>query len=397
MRNDRGRRGELWYDDSGRPLAAPRTDKGMSLNGTSGYAATSGPVLETRSAYTVAAWARPDKMSADGIVVSQDGAGGYSPFIIWYKKDTLSWCFGVKEKDEATGKAYFGVCSKNNVAQVNAWTHLAGTYDPTTQQLKFYVNGVPQGTATVSGSWSATGPLEIGRYKWANVFQYYFFGSIDEVAAWQRVLTPDEVASEARSESAASGRNDVELVADWDPAGATGTALPDSLSGYGRSLTLAGGASLDGDALVLDGTDDAATTAGSVVDDTGSFTVTVKAELDQDKVLAMPVGSVGQVAGQRTADGSSWGIWFELTGKETQLDDDGNEITVPVGFWRFGRVNKDGTKSWVSSDASASLQSPVRLTGVYDALAPGGPRRTALRRPRAERPRPGVHRDGRIR
>ena len=168
VRNDRGRRGELWYDDSGRPLATPRTDKGMSLNGTSGYAATSGPVLETRSAYTVAAWARPDKMSADGIVVSQDGAGGYSPFLIWYEKDTLSWCFGVKEKDEATGKAYFGACAKNNAAQVNAWTHLAGTYDPATQQLKFYVNGVPQGTATVvrfvvrDGS-AGDRPLQVGQ------------------------------------------------------------------------------------------------------------------------------------------------------------------------------------------------------------------------------------------
>lgn len=118
--------------------------------------------------------------------------------------------------------------------------------------------------------------------------------------------------------------------------------------------------------------DDAATTAGPIVDDTGSFTVTVKVELDRDKILAKPIGTVGQVAGQRTADGSSWGLWFELTGKETQLDDDGNEISVPVGFWRFGRVNKDGTKTWVSSDTPASLDSPVRLTGVYDALAANG-------------------------
>lgn len=373
VRDGRGRRGELWYDDKGDPLPAPKTDKGMSLNGTSGYAATSGPVLETRSAYTVAAWVRLDRTTSTGIVLSQDGAGGYSPFNLWYDKDRVSFCFGVKDKDEATGKAYFGVCAKNSAAKVNAWTHVAGTYDPTTQQLSFYVNGLPQGTATAAGSWSATGPLEIGRYKWANVFQYYFPGSIDEVAAWQRVLTPDEVASEARAESAASGRNDVELVANWDPAGVTGTALPDPLSGYGRSLALAGGASLDGEGLVLDGKDGAATTAGPVVDDTGSFTVTAKAELDRDKVLAMPIGSVGQVAGQRTADGSSWGIWFELTGKETRLDDDGNEVTVPVGFWRFGRVNKDGTKSWVSSDAEASLDSPVRLTGVYDALAADGP------------------------
>ncbi|MCC5575897.1 laminin G domain-containing protein [Microtetraspora sp. AC03309] len=372
VRDARGRRGELWYDNSGAALTTPKIDKGMGLDGTSGYASTSGPVLETRSAYTVAAWVRLDRTTTTGIVMSQDGSGGYSPFNLWYDKDRVSYCFGVKDKDEATGNAYYGVCAKNNVAQANAWTHVAGTYDPTTQKLSFYVNGVPQGTATVSGSWSATGPFEIGRYKWANIFQYYFPGSIDEVAAWQRVLTPDEVAAEARSESPVSGRNDVELVADWSPAGVTGTQLPDSLSGYGRSLGLTGGASLDGEGLVLDGVDDAATTAGAVVDDTGSFTVTVKVELDRDKVLAMPIGSVGQVAGQRTADGSSWGIWFELTGKETQLDDDGNEITVPVGFWRFGRVNKDGTKSWVSSDAAASLESPVRLTGVYDALAAGG-------------------------
>ncbi|MFC4591016.1 LamG domain-containing protein [Sphaerisporangium corydalis] len=363
VRDGRGRRGEL-------PATGP--DKGLSLNGTTGYAATPGPVLETRSAYTVAAWARIDKTTSHGIVLSQDGAGGYTPFNLYYDKDRVSYCFGVKEKDEANGKAYSGVCAKDNAAQVNAWTHLAGTYDPATQRLSLYLNGLLQGTTTAAGSWSATGPLEIGRYKWAGTFQYYFPGSIDEVAAWQRVLTPEEIAKEARSESAATGDNDVELVADWDPAGATGATLPDTLSGYGRPLTLADGASLDGESLALDGVDDAATTPGSVVDDTGSFTVTTKVELDRDKVLAMPIGSIGQVAGQRTADGTSWGIWFELTGKETRLDDDGDEISVPVGFWRFGRVAKDGTRTWVSSDEEASLDSPVRLTGVYDALAPTG-------------------------
>lgn len=371
VRDTRGRRGEVWYDDAGDALDTPKTDKGLSLNGTTAYAATSGPVLETRSAYTVAAWVRLDKVTDDGIVLSQDGSA-YSPFLLWHEKDYGAFCFGVKDKDEATGKAYFGVCGKNGTSRVNVWTHLAGTYDPATQKLSFYVNGVPQGTTTAAGAWSATGPFEIGRYKWADVFQHYFPGSIDEVAAWQRVLTPEEVAAEARSESPVSGRNDVELVAGWDPAGASGTQLPDTLSGYGRALTLAGGASLDGEGLVLDGVDDAATAAGPVVDDTGSFTVTVKVELDRDKILAKPIGTIGQVAGQRTADGSSWGLWFELTGKETQLDDDGDEVGVPVGFWRFGRVGKDGTKTWVSSDTTASLDSPVRLTGVYDALAENG-------------------------
>jgi hypothetical protein len=372
VRDNRGRRGEITHDDGGAELPAPRTDKGLSMNGTGGYAATSAPVLETRSAYTVAAWVRLDRKDAVGVVVSQDGAGGYTPFNLWYDKGRVSYCFGVKEKDQNDGKAYLGVCAKNNTAQQNAWTHVAGTYDPATQQVAFYVNGLPQGTATAPGNWSAPGPFTVGRYKWANLAQYYFPGSIDEVTAWQRALTPEDVATEARTESP-GGQPSVELVANWDPSGVTGAQVPDVLSGYGRALALENGAALDGESLTLDGVDDAATTAGPVVDDTGSFTVTTKAELDPARLLTMQTGTIGQVAGQRTADGSAWGLWFELTGKQTQLDDNGNEITVPVGFWRFGRVNKDGTKTWVSSEAVASLGSPVRLTGVYDAQAVGGP------------------------
>ncbi|WP_343949405.1 LamG domain-containing protein [Nonomuraea longicatena] len=372
VRDNRGRRGEITHDAAGAPLPAPRTDKGLSMNGTGGYAATSAPVLETRSAYTVAAWVRLDRKDAVGVVMSQDGAGGYTPFSLWYDKNRLSYCFGVKEKDENDGKAYFGVCAKNGVAQLNAWTHVAGTYDPATQKVAFYLNGLPQGTATAPGNWSAPGPFTVGRYKWAGVAQYYFPGSIDEVAAWQRALTSDEVATEARVESP-GGQPSVELVANWDPSGVTGTQVPDAVSGYGRTLALENGAALDGESLTLDGVDDAAITAGSVVDDTGSFTVTTKAELDPARLLTLQTGTVGQVAGQRTADGSAWGLWFELTGKQTQLDDNGNEITVPIGFWRFGRVGKDGTKTWVSSEAAASLGSPVRLTGVYDAQATGGP------------------------
>ncbi|MDX3314912.1 LamG domain-containing protein [Streptomyces sp. ME08-AFT2] len=375
VRDGRGRRGELWYDAQGNPLTAPKTDKGLSLNGTSGYAATSGPVLETRSAYTVSAWVRLDNKSGDKVVLSQDGTK-YSPFLIWYAASYDKWVFGVKEKDEDTGTAYYGVVGMQP-ARVNAWTHVAGTYDPPTQTLKLYVNGKLQGTRVVPGAWSANGPMQMGRYKWAGTYYHNFPGSLDEVAAWQRVLTHEEIATEARALSGRSGLADVELVANWDATGASGTTLADSVSGYGRSLALGGGALLDGEVMVLDGTDDAGVAAGPVVDDSGSFTVTTKVELDRTMVLSKPVGYVGQVAGQRTADGSSWGLWFELAGKETRLveDEAGElvEITVPVGFWRFGRVKKDGTTAWVSSNTEANLGSPVRLTGVFDALSDIGP------------------------
>ncbi|MFJ7196872.1 MULTISPECIES: LamG-like jellyroll fold domain-containing protein [unclassified Streptomyces] len=363
VRDDRGRRGLLTHDASGVPLETPVTDKGLSLNGTSGYASTGGSVLETRSAYTVSAWARVDRASGVGIVVSQDGAH-YSPFIISYSND-LGWFFGVKEKDEATGTAYYGVRDKNPPV-IGAWTHLAGTYDPVTQEVAFYVNGVLQGTRTASGTWPSSGALQIGRYKWADIYQYYFPGSLDEIAVWQRALTAEEIADEARLRIS-DGFAGAELVAEWSPEKGSATSVPDG-SGYGRNLTLSGGASLDGEELVLNGVDGAATVAAAPVDATGSFTATTLVSLDEAKVAAKPVGYVGQVLGQRTADGSAWGLWFEVTGHKTVLDEETmEERQVPVGFWRFGRLNADGTSTSVVSDEEAAIDSPVRLTGVFDA------------------------------
>ncbi|KPI03715.1 hypothetical protein OK074_4882 [Actinobacteria bacterium OK074] len=173
----------------------------------------------------------------------------------------------------------------------------------------------------------------------AGTYVNYFRGRVDEVAVWQRQLTDDEIATEGRL-LAADGTTDVELVAAWDPAGASGTGLADSVSGYGRALALSGGAALDGEAIVLDGTDDAVTTAGPVVDDTGSFTATTAVELDGAAMAAKPDGYVAQVVGQRGGDGASWGLWFEKTG--TELDPE-NETELPVGTWYFGRLNADGS------------------------------------------------------
>ncbi|MFR9800666.1 LamG domain protein jellyroll fold domain protein, partial [Streptomyces sp. MS06] len=154
--------------------------------------------------------------------------------------------------------------------------------------------------------------------------------SIDEVAVWQRALTDAEVADEARL-ATNTAHNGVELVADWDPAQGSGGTVADGTSGYGRALSLEGGASLDGEAIALDGVDGAATAAGPVVDDTGSFTVTTLASLDGDALAAKGVGYTGQVLGQRTADGSAWGFWYKLTGTAVVPDDSGMLKTVPQG------------------------------------------------------------------
>ncbi|MFJ9250054.1 LamG-like jellyroll fold domain-containing protein [Streptomyces sp. NPDC101776] len=371
-RDGRGRRGVLTHDATGAELATPVTDTGLTVDGSAGYAATSGPVVESRSSYTVEAWARMAAAPTHNyVLLSQTGSGSTQPgFAIYYSTSYGKWIFNWHWTDSA-GTAHF-VRSFADTASppVKVWTHLAGVYDANAGTIQLYVNGRAQGSpqALPGGEPEAdTGLLEFGRGNGttAGTFTDYFNGQIDEATVWQRALSAQEVSTKARLLTADTYAA-TELVADWDPSAATGTAVPDATSGYGTSLTLSGGASLDGTGIVLDGTDDAASAPGPLVDETGSFTATTAVQLNSAALAAKPVGYMGQVLGQRSADGSAWGLWFELTGTDTDPETDS---TVPVGLWHFGRLNTDGSFTGVVSDDVANLGSAVRLTGVFDAQA----------------------------
>lgn len=368
-RDERGRRGTITHDASGNVLDMPVTDKGLALDGATGYAATSASVVDTRASYTVSAWVRLDAAdSSTQTVLGQDG-DYYSGFYLSYQGSRHTWTLRTSPTDATDGNLSDQIVVAKQPATAGAWTHVAMVYDAPNNKVWLYVNGIPQGSDDVTPSWAARGPLQIGRALWHGNYTDYFHGSIDEVALWQRQLSDDEIADEARLLTSQHYAG-VELVADWSADQGTGTSVPDTISGYGRSLSLSGGASLDGESIVLDGTDAAATTPGPVVDDTGSFTVTTLASLDGGKLATNPVGYTAQVLGQRATDGSAWGLWYELTDKKTVLDEETlEEKTVPVGFWRFGRLNADGTFSAVSSDDAAAVDGMVRMTGVFDAQA----------------------------
>jgi hypothetical protein len=300
--------------------------------------------------------------------MGSDGVG----FSLYYSSGVKRWVF-LWSWYESGVRKYVSVNSDATGVPLQTWTHLAGSYDAEDRTVRLYVNGQLQGSPVtapaISDATVVDGALQFGReYRLtSSAYVNYWRGRVDEVAVWQRQLTDDEIATEARLLDA-NGDAETELVADWNPVGASGTtSLADGASGYARSLALAGGASLDGEGIVLDGTNDAASTSGPVVDDTGSFTVSTDVALNRDVLLNKSVGYTGQVLGQRSADGSAWGLWYTLTGFTTTLDDDFNEVTVPAGFWEFGRLNADGGFSSVQSDEVAETGSPVRLTGVFDA------------------------------
>ncbi|HEY8987048.1 MAG TPA: LamG-like jellyroll fold domain-containing protein, partial [Streptomyces sp.] len=368
VRDDRGRRGTLTRDVSGAVLETPVTDKGLSLDGTAGYAATTAPVVDTRASYTVSAWARLNGLPAGNkTVLAQEGAY-YSGFYLSYQSAVGTWTIRTSPSDDANGNISQQTVVAKQPAVAGAWTHLAMVYDASAKEIRLYVNGKLQGSDPVAPSWAASGPLQIGRALWRDTYTDYFPGSVDEVATWQSALTDEQIADEALLKTS-EDFNGAELVADWAAGRGSGTTVADTTSGYGRSLTLSGGAKVDGDSIVLNSPEATATTPGPVIDDSGSFTATTLVALDGDELLKKGVGYKGQVLGQRTADGSSWGFWYELTGQKTVWNDEAAaEKTVPVGFWRFGRLSADGkTFTTVDSTESAVVDSRVRLTGVHNA------------------------------
>ncbi|MEU7213858.1 LamG domain-containing protein [Streptomyces sp. NPDC044989] len=365
---DRGRRGLLTHESDGSPRETPVTDKGLTLNGTSDYAATSTPVVDTRASYTVSAWAMLQPgVARNQTVLGQDG-GFYSGFYLTYREADKTWTLSTSPKDATDGNISEQKVTATQPASRGVWTHLAAVYDASKKQIRLYVNGRLQGSDTVSAAWVAEGGLQIGRVLWRDAYTDYFAGSIDEVTVWQDALTDELIADKARLMNSPD-RAAVELVANWSADRGSGTLVPDT-SGYGRPLSLTGGAQVAGEAITFDGTDDAAVASGPVVDDTGSFTATALVDLDSDKLLAKPVGYVGQVLGQRTKDGSAWGIWFERGADKTGWDPETmEEKTEPTGYWRFGRLNADGTFDAVASSEEAVMDGMVRLTGVFDAPA----------------------------
>ncbi|MHC5906288.1 laminin G domain-containing protein [Streptomyces sp. S6] len=368
VRDDRGRRGTLTRDATGAVLNTPVTDKGLSLDGSAGYAATTAPVVDTRASYTVSAWARLNGLPVGNKTVLAQQGTYYSGFYLSYQSAAGTWTVRTSPTDDANGNISQQTVVAKQPAVAGAWTHLAMVYDATAKEIRLYVNGKLQGSDPVAPSWAATGPLQVGRALWRETYTDYFPGSVDEVATWQSALTDEQIADEALLKIS-EDFNGAELVADWSAARGSGTTVADTTSGYGRPLTLSGGAKLEGESIVLGSPESAATTPGPVVDDSGSFTATTLVALDGDELLKKGVGYKGQVFGQRTADGSSWGFWYEVTGKETVWNEEAAaEKTVPVGFWRFGRLSADGkTFTTVDSTESAALDSRVRLTGVHNA------------------------------
>jgi hypothetical protein len=286
-----------------------RTGGALALDGASGYASASRPVVRTDTSLTVTAWVNLSDTTHFATAVSQDGAHG-SGFYLQYSRSDDRWAFSMLTADAdnpATHRA-----QSTAAPATNTWTHLVGVYDADAAQLQLqlYVNGASQGRTAHTGAWHATGSLQVGRARWNGNPVDYFPGAIDEVRTYGMAF--------ADADAAATFHLSDNLLASYPFAENAGTSAADVVGGH--PLALAGGAGwtggVGGSALNLSGAAFAAATC-AVVDTSAGFSASAWVNLASVSGFATAVGQDGaQASGfylQYSRQDNAWAFAMTLT------------------------------------------------------------------------------------
>lgn len=157
----------------------------LKFDGTGDYAETESPVFDTTGDYTVSAWVTLDRLPGNyATAVSQDGRATENPFYLQYGQGAFAFSMpgGVKARHVTT-------------PELGRWYHLTGVRDHASGQLRLFLDGEKVATTAAGADGLSVGPLSIGRAKYAGQKGDFWNGSIDEVRAYSRALTDEEVAA----------------------------------------------------------------------------------------------------------------------------------------------------------------------------------------------------------
>jgi Concanavalin A-like lectin/glucanases superfamily len=166
------------------PSGAGHTGTGLRLDGSTGYAATLGPVVYTDQSFSVSAWVRLTDGSVPRTAVAWPGTAE-SAFALGYADG--HWVFQARAGDAAGAAVTRAVSS--SPAVLNTYVHLVATYDATNQQIRLLVDDQPAASRTFTKAFAATGPVTIGRNTDAGNATEFWSGDLDDVTIFARVVT----------------------------------------------------------------------------------------------------------------------------------------------------------------------------------------------------------------
>ena len=261
--------------------------KALSFNGTN--AAVTVPdssSLDLTTGMTLEAWVNPNPGGDFRTLVVKERPGDLV-YGLYSSSDTN------RPQSQVTIGGTVRLLNGTATIPTGAWTHLAATYDGTTQRL--YVNGTQVSTLAVSGAiTTSNNPLKIGGN---SIWAEWFTGLIDEVRVYNRALSAAEIQADMNTSITPS---------DQTPPSAPGTL---TATGSLNSAQLNWGAATDNVGVVRYNVHRSTTpgftptTANRIAQPTGtSYTDNVAAGTYYYKVTAEDaVGNVGPASNEASA------------------------------------------------------------------------------------------------
>ncbi len=183
--------------------------------------------------FTVSMWALANSTAGyQSVITSRHDLNPNLAGYILYNNDQGLWSFW-------TGRTGGWDGLNGPAVEVSVWTHLVISFDAETNTKALYVNGMPYVNTAQLYVPNAAMNLHIGSGGDLGT-QYYFDGSIDDVALWNVALEEEEVA-EVRSDGPIVRTEN--LVAHWaldEPEGTMGAgAVSDAISGFDGNVVSA--------------------------------------------------------------------------------------------------------------------------------------------------------------
>lgn len=169
---------------------------GVAFDGTSGSVETAGPVLSTAESFSVSVWAKLIE-APDGTrtLLAQDGvttSGFYLGVRLHSATGNYHWMMLMHTGDGAGPTVWAKSMNPIGAGDIGQWVHLIGVYDAMRGEVRLYVNGNLQETASrTSTPWQASGPLTLGRARYAGGPVDWFRGWADTVQVFQGAFTDE--------------------------------------------------------------------------------------------------------------------------------------------------------------------------------------------------------------
>jgi fibronectin type 3 domain-containing protein len=166
--------------------ATGKFGKALSFNGTNASVSVPDSAsLDLTTGMTLEAWVNPTVSSGFRTLVVKEQPGNLV-YGVYSSSDTN------RPQSQVTVGGTARLLNGTATLPTGTWSHVAATYDGTTQRL--YVNGTQVSTLAVSGSIATSNsPLKIGGN---SIWSEWFNGLIDEVRVYDRPLSAAEITAD---------------------------------------------------------------------------------------------------------------------------------------------------------------------------------------------------------